>query len=626
MAVEDIIFGKNRHMFGGIEPSNMLVFKPTLNRFDTAPITMDVQIPSNTVVDGQTLCTVAGAVIRRRRDQYPKDEFDGELVATITDSGLSKISDPGITAIEGMYHYAAFPFTTQGVYNRSIANRFVVNEPLALTDFSVLVSNIAKRVTVRVAFPTDEKYPLAGVIIRKSTTGYPIDENDGESVTTLYADPSQTEMTYVDENIEPGNTYFYSAFTYTENGDVNRSLVNRSRCYVSTGIYLFGYDMDINDSNPATRISYPTDVDNAYYNPAKMNFETLKFDYGDWPQNPGDGFMPRPCMLNFDGTVGEYLDPNDYTKTISGEASNVANVNVDYKGNAMMEWPKIWTKRWEENGIYHFRCADSKIDEDYECWCNYNYEGKQVDHFYTAIFVGVIRSSKLRSLAFPVGASSDWVQTEYDIFENRVWARDTYVSSGYNGWDIEPLVDRLLIQDLLIMMSKSTELESAYGKGFTSSISTSNYKTVGLNKGMFYGVSATGGDYSHAVNIFGMENWWGYLNRFLDGFVSTGDAVQVKYPKSDEYTTLFSLSEVDTNSSGIVSGYDALGLTIPIGRIPHDFDGSLTTYSCTYWYVMHGTYYGTRWVRTTASPAIGYRFDMDSTTSNQFTGAALSYK
>ena len=26
MAEEDLIFGKNRHFFGGIEPSNMLVF------------------------------------------------------------------------------------------------------------------------------------------------------------------------------------------------------------------------------------------------------------------------------------------------------------------------------------------------------------------------------------------------------------------------------------------------------------------------------------------------------------------------------------------------------------------------------------------------------------------------
>ena len=27
MAEEDLIFGKNRHFFGGIEPSNMLAFR-----------------------------------------------------------------------------------------------------------------------------------------------------------------------------------------------------------------------------------------------------------------------------------------------------------------------------------------------------------------------------------------------------------------------------------------------------------------------------------------------------------------------------------------------------------------------------------------------------------------------
>ena len=33
-----------------------------------------------------------------------------------------------------------------------------------------------------------------------------------------------------------------------------------------------------------------------------------------------------------------------------------------YKRQAMMEWPKIYTKRWEENGIYHFRCSDTPQD------------------------------------------------------------------------------------------------------------------------------------------------------------------------------------------------------------------------------------------------------------------------
>lgn len=42
---------------------------------------------SDTIINGQTLCTVAGAVIRRSTTGYPETEFDGTLVATITANG-----------------------------------------------------------------------------------------------------------------------------------------------------------------------------------------------------------------------------------------------------------------------------------------------------------------------------------------------------------------------------------------------------------------------------------------------------------------------------------------------------------------------------------------------------------
>ena len=61
--------------------------------------------------------------------------------------------------------------------------------------------------------------------------------------------------------------------------------------------------------------------------------------YGSW-QNAF--FMPKPCMLNSDGTVAYYLNPDDYTKKADGTPSDVAN--PDFDGNAMMEWPLIYYK------------------------------------------------------------------------------------------------------------------------------------------------------------------------------------------------------------------------------------------------------------------------------------------
>ena len=88
MAEEDIIFGKNSHFFGGIEPSNMIHFSATSDRnpeTNEPIIKMNATLPNDTIIEGQTLCTVAGAVIRKSTGDYPKDEFSGDMVAVITE-------------------------------------------------------------------------------------------------------------------------------------------------------------------------------------------------------------------------------------------------------------------------------------------------------------------------------------------------------------------------------------------------------------------------------------------------------------------------------------------------------------------------------------------------------------
>ena len=63
MAEEDLIFGKNRHFFGGIEPSNMLAFSVAV---ESGVVKVTATLPNDTVVNNQTLCTVEGAIIRRK--------------------------------------------------------------------------------------------------------------------------------------------------------------------------------------------------------------------------------------------------------------------------------------------------------------------------------------------------------------------------------------------------------------------------------------------------------------------------------------------------------------------------------------------------------------------------------
>lgn len=475
MAEEDIIFGKNRHFFGGIEPSNMKTFSAvaTYDVFtDTNTVTITAALPTDTIINGQVICTVKGAVIRKSTVGYPKDEFDGELLANITSDGT--LTDTDVVNGE-TYYYAAFPYTDQGVYNRSEANR--------------------------------------------------------SSATTFVVD------------------------------------------------YLYGYDLDTTDSNPATRVTYPSDVQNHLYSSAGMDYDAGTFNYGSWPDAVGEKFMPKPCMLKYDGTVDYYLDPNDYTKKEDGSASDVADSS--YEGNAMMEWPKIYTKRWEEDGIYHFRCSDVKLDDDYECWCNYDRNDHEIDHFYTAIYVA-------DQVTDPNVAGVYRIRSYSSNLTGETYSRQSSLCrkyARYNGddWDIDVLSDRLLIQDLLVMMAKTTNGQTAYGIGRGQCVVAGSLN----DKGMFWGTLTTLSN----VKIFGMEDWYGGAHRRIGGLATQRGFIYYKITRgTKDGSTATDYTDGDSVDGylhilepGVTYGYGKTYTTTPFGRLPSGTaDGSSSTYECDY--------------------------------------------
>lgn len=463
MAEEDIIFGKNRHFFGGIEPSNMKMFKYLYDSSNVCGV-INMVLPDDTVVDGQTLCTVAGVVIRASLDHYPTNEFDGDLLTDIKAVGGSHKTIYDYGQIDGnndLYFYkyfAAFPYTTQGVYNRSTVNR--------CSDFD------------------------------------------------------------------------------------------------STGYY-YGFDIDLDDSNPSTRVSYPTDVDNYGWNPVSVSDDGT-FNAGSWANAlvAGQDFTPIPCLLYPSGDVMEYLDSSDYSKTISGESSSISDTSLGT--NAMMEWPKIYTKRWETtDGVYHFRCSNVKIDDDWECWCNYDENGNEIDHFYTAIYNGAKDSSSaLRSMKGSSPSSTTYTTND---------ALLTAIEKNGTGWSAEHNCDRMLIQDLLVMIGSSTDCQSVFGDGGYDSYSTGYADALGL-----FGSWTDGNRPGVLVKVFGMEGWYttgisGYC--YIDGIRGGKERIEVKPTAGSDYTYISTPSLTDTGE-----GYISEMKTMPFGRFPEAWAGSSSTY------------------------------------------------
>lgn len=585
-------------MFGGIEPSNMIKFEAKIKN---GSVEITATLPEDTIVNGQTLCTVAGVVIRRKENEYPINEFDGDFVADI--NGSTVVNDLNVD-VSNTYCYSAFPYTTQGVYNRSVVNRSGINMPSSVSRFSG--KSIYDYTTDSGSIELTVELPegVSGAVIRKSETRYPETETEGVEVATL-----TTSGVYVDENVSVGNRYYYSIFTYLDNGAYCRDINTSINVACVKYQYLYGFDIDTNNSDPAARVTYPDDVDNANFKPVQMNYDISKFDYGDWPSEVGKDFMPRPCMLLYDGTVHHYLDPNDYSKRDDGVTdSRVAD--LDFEGQAMMEWPKIYTYREEtEDGIYKFRCSDTPQGEGWDCWCNYDDYDNQIDHFYTSIYAcgltsgttdintSVANHMTLRSMS-GISITTAEYYTDYRYASLR---RGANKGVQYGMWGLGLVADHLLIQDLLVMLGKSTDCQTVFGNGVGESSSYSIKVNGTLDtKGLFWGSN----DHQSGLKIFGMENYWGNNKRYIDGWMTrngnqyvkitrgehdgttlgttyTDRLMNIYYAFNTDYRCCLSASGIPSGTSG---GYISGMLVKPYGRIPYVISGSSTTYeSDTFW-------------------------------------------
>lgn len=390
---------------------------------------------------------------------------------------------------------------------------------------------------------------------------------------------------------------------------------------------VYGFHVNPDESDPAYAVTYLADA--VGMTPAAMG--TTTFNYGSWKDA---FFMPRPCMLKYDGTVDYYLDPNDYSKKLDGTASDISNYS--YNGNAMMEFPKLWFKfeSGAAEGEGYFYVSNKQVDSSYYSWANYDSDGNQIDHFYMGIYNGVIYDGKMRSLSEK--KLSSWSTTAYSSsatyavdnavnYDNKMWKCVTAVETaeefdptkweqfGFNGnttgqqevdaaaandttakseWYIDTWCDRVLITALLYLMGKSLDLQSIYGRGIDSGSQTAaeNYVTGAANdKGLFYGDTANG---NSVVKVFGIENFWACKWRRTAGCIGLNNgkvAYKMTLSTADGSTatayntdgTGYLIDNTIRPSSGYVSkmGWGAWGL------IPRSVTGGNSNiYYCDFFY------------------------------------------
>lgn len=351
--------------------------------------------------------------------------------------------------------------------------------------------------------------------------------------------------------------------------------------------YIYGFHVDPDESSSSDAVTYLKDA--IGMTPAAMG--STSFNYGSWKNA---FFMPRPCMLKFDGTVDYYLNPNDYSKKEDGTTSDITN--FEYQGNAMMEWPIIWYKfvAGTASGEGEFYVSNKQVDSSYKCWSNINSDGEIAEHFYTSIYNGTIYDGKMRSLSgvklTPWSTTAYSTSSSYEVdatvnYQNKAYKCITAVTEGeafdsekwvqyaFNGqttaaeevaaaaandttakseWYSSVWADKVLIGGLLILISKSLDTQSSFGRGVDtgSQAGKESHITGSLNnKGLFYGSTANG---TTAVKVFGMENWYSLVwdrTAGLIGGTSNTYLYKMTYGTSDGSTA----NGYNTSGTGYLS-------------------------------------------------------------------------
>lgn len=365
----------------------------------------------------------------------------------------------------------------------------------------------------------------------------------------------------------------YAAGNYTvtrnKGGKTAERTVTISKAGTTTDLVLsmrYGYRKKKAEADPYARIEYLYDA--VGMTPAKMNFTTGTFDYGDW----GDAWFVKknkPVMQKSDLTEDYELDHNDHTKKLDGTPSDVSN--IDYDGNAMSAIPLCWWLRYEEDGYEYYIVCERQWDDGYKAYAHTRADGSIEDYFYWGMFAGSGSKAKIRSLKGQPVAQSLTAQEQID----------GATANGF-GWYIHSWSRRECIKDLLVLMAKTTDTQTAYGKGNLRSSSYGDMHTAGgmSDKGQFWGSA----DSKYNVKVFYIERFWGDQWDRTSGIINNKGSIYYKMtPEGKGY-------RIDD-----VEGYTDSGVTISetinkqyisatkcgeFGCIPTTFSGSESTFEC----------------------------------------------
>lgn len=449
--------------------------------------------------------------------------------------------------------------------------------------------------------------------------------SSGTKVATIIINGTSTDLYSTDNTTYSTATANSSGLMSAADKKKLNSIKIDTNGHITTSTGLFGFRIDDLDSNPISRVEYLYDATNmtpVYTDFSEGDYAGV-FDYGSWKDI---WFVKnnKPLMLKSSGAVDYYLNPDNYLlKEGSTATSDVAN--MAYDGNAMAQIPLIWVKRYQEGRYKYVLFCETKYDSDFKAYAHTDVNGSIKNYFYWGMFLSSGNATKLRSIG---GA-----QTK----AKNLIAQDMVNGASANGtnWYIGSWSQRSLITDMFIMLAKSTDIPTIFGKGHASQSDTITVAGYTHNntgdyssKGQFYGVN----NGSYPMKAFHMEDIYGDQWENTAGMLCSEKKIYVKMtPEGDGYKVTDINGYIDTGleipeAAGYITKMDCS----EYGLIPVVTKGSATTFYCDNLWIKNDSL---KYVKVGASASnatneagpFAISFNSLPTTKSSNTGCRLAY-
>ena len=323
---------------------------------------------------------------------------------------------------------------------------------------------------------------------------------------------------------------------------------------------IYGVEIDENNPDPFGAVAYIADSE---------GFEPLytgdgNVDLGSW----GDKFPINKVkiVLMKDGEVIEELDKNDHTKTVDGRSVDITSGD---SGDVMTAIPLTYWKFERVGSKLRIYVSEHKVDDDYKAYAHSRDGVVQDDYLYIGTYKGNVQDGKLRSLHDVMSTGSE-----------TIGKFRTYAEANGDGYSQQYWGAVTLMQIFTVLLTKSTDSQSALGRGYVDGNSEFIKNGGTTKKGLFYGEKSG----KEQMKFLGIEDFWGNRYEWVDGLATDTNRMWLINDKNTNYNDAgdgYTKHGECFDSNGYISQVDGKTNT---GFIPVKTSGSSSTYYADYGY------------------------------------------